>query len=278
MRLIEAVLYNRMTEVDRRIHAPFYDEPFLKWYEGIFDSVFIALHPFFVIDGVDPSNAERRVQYVERAGIPGELTLEKVNEAAEEKRKTFDVDFKSIQTLQKQKGVKKTWNEVKTACGFSSLSLLNRALKTLILALRPEFASPDAAEHLSSLCTANLIFLPDENVFPPILENSISDLLNLLSATKVVCADEFEHYKTLVLTNDLRTESPWIQSGLLTFDPMRIYPEDHSFLITASFDNFYTAICGKRSALESIRLSELFEGFFCDAETRPEWWSEGPIF
>lgn len=266
-----------MSEVDRRIYEPFYDEPFLKWYDGIFDAVYIALHPFYFIEGVDPSKSERRNLNFLRADIEGALSIEKLNKISEANSNYYEIGSESIQFLQKQKGVKIAWNEVRSACGFNSLSQVNRALKTLIRSLRPEFSSEGDALHLASFCSSKKMFLPDEDVIPPVLENSIWRLLGLLKSPEVTIVDEFADYKAIVSINDLNTELPWIKSGLLTFHPSRIYTEDHSFLISASWDNFYTAICGNRLLLESVRLSELFDGFWCDLNTRPEWWSEGPI-
>lgn len=63
-------------EVDRRITSPHYDAPFLRWYEGIFESVYIALHPFVKIAGVNPASASQPILYVDRASLPNEpLTM-----------------------------------------------------------------------------------------------------------------------------------------------------------------------------------------------------------
>lgn len=83
-------------EVLRRMTVPCYNKPFLQWYSEVFDSVFIALHPFFTIDGIDPSAAPRPVLVAKRENFSQELlTTETVAELSERYSQQFSINQKT---------------------------------------------------------------------------------------------------------------------------------------------------------------------------------------
>lgn len=262
-------------EVDRRITDPHYDTPFLTWYEGIFESVYIALHPFCKIPEVDPASVPRPVLVVDRTKLPDEpLTMEVVNNVSEQYREQFSMDLPALQKLEKQVGIPVSWEDVRTACGFDSIAQVDTALLTTIMAIKQQYGSADDAEHLQSYCAANRIFLPTEDTIPPVLETKICSFLERLGSENVLIADEFNEKVVSSSHADLDILAPWVLSDSIGFRLSKIYPEDHSFLMVVPWDNFYTAICGNHHALETARIGELFEGFWCDASTRPDWWRQ----
>lgn len=264
-----------MTEVDRRNTNPHYDAPFLAWYEGVFESVYIALHPFCKIAEIDPASAPRSVQVFNRLSLPDEpLTMVVMKALSEQNEQHLSVTLPQLQRMEKQVGLRVSWAEVRTACGFDSIAQVNTALLTIIMAIKKKFGSADDAEHLQAYCAANKIFLPTEDTVPPVSEQHICSFLERIGYENVLIADEFNDMVVERNLADLNTDTPWVLSNSIGFRLNKIYPEDHSFLMVAPRDSFYTAICGSRSALETARIEELFEGFWCDATTRPEWWRQ----
>lgn len=264
-----------MKEVDRRITDPHYDEQFLTWYEGVFESVYIALHPFCKIAGIDPASAPRAVLVVDRSTLPDKpLTMDVVKALSAQNKEHLSLDLPALQRMEKEVGVPVSWAEVRTACGFDSIAQVNTALLITIMAIKKELGSADDAEHLQAYCAANKIFLPTEDTVPPILEAQICSFLKRIGYENVVIADEFNDTVVARKVADLDTETPWVLSDSIGFRLNKIYPEDHSFLMVAPWDSLYMAICGSRRALDTAGIEELFDGFWCDATTRPDWWCQ----
>jgi hypothetical protein len=264
-----------MTEVDRRITDPHYDAPFLTWYDGIFEAVFIALHPFVKIDGIDPAAAPRPVLVVDRSTVPDErLTMDAVNKVSEEYTERFSIDLPELQRMEKKLGTPVSWEDVKVACGFDSIGQIDTALLTIIMAIKQEFGNVDDAQHLQAYCTANQIFLPTEDTIPPVLEPKVCSFLERLGCESVLIADEFNDNVVSRKRVELDIETSWAHSDPIGFRFNKLYAADHSFLVIVPWDNFYTVICGSRKALEAARVEELFDGFWCDASTRPDWWRQ----
>jgi hypothetical protein len=264
-----------MSEVDRRITDPHFGAPFLEWYNGIFNSVFIALHPFVTIEGMDPGEAERPVLVVNRNDIPAEtLNLDLMHQIAGQRKEGLSFDLETVQTREKEIGSRVSWQHIKESCGFTSIRDVNRALLAIIMAINEKYNNSSDTAHLEAFCDANQIFLPTEDVFPPIMQPEIAALLQRLNSGPVYIADEFnENIVKLDPAAMFKTKS-WMRSGLYEFRANKIYPEDHSFLLIVPWDNFYTAICGDENRLKAAKIEELFEGFWCDPATTDDWWSQ----
>jgi len=260
-----------MPEPDPRITEP-YDKPFLTWYDGIFESVFIALHPFVRIEGIEPESAPRPVLVIDRAELPERLTLDSINKVSEQYKHQFSIDLPALQRMEKSRGVRVSWEEIRKACGFDTIAQVNRALLTTILALSEKYQNADDAEHLQAFCNANQIFLPTEDIVPPILEKSVCIFLKRIGCEELIVSDDFNHHIVSRLRTELDTENPWVLSDALGFRFNKIYPSDQSFLVLVPWDNFYTTICGRRSTLVAAKVEELFDGFWCDANTSSDWW------
>ena len=264
-----------MTEVDRRITDPHYDAPFLTWYDGIFEAVFIALHPFVKIDGIDPAAAPRPVLVVDRSTVPDErLTMDVVNKVSEDYREQFPIDLPELQNLEKKLGKLVSWEDVRVGCGFDSIAQIDIALLTIIMAVREEFGNVDDAQHLQAFCAAHQIFLPTEDTVPPVLEPKMCSFLERLGCENVLIANEFNQNVVSRKRAELDIEASWAHSDSIGFRFNKLYSADHSFLVIVPWDNFYTVICGSRRELETARVEELFDGFWCDASTRPDWWRQ----
>jgi hypothetical protein len=265
-------LIRNMSEVDRRITDPHFGAPFLEWYDGIFDSVYIALHSFVTIEGMDPGKAERLVMVVNRNDIPAEtLTLDLMHQIAEQRKEGLSFDLETVQTREKEIGSRVSWEHIKESCGFSSIPDVNRALLAIIMAINEKHRNAADTAHLEAFCDANQIFLPTEDVFPPIMQPEIASLLQRLNSGPVYIADEINQNIAKLDPAAMFEAKPWMRSGLFNFRANKIYPEDYSFLLIVPWDNFYTAICGDGNRLKAAKIEELFEGFWCDSTTTGDW-------
>jgi hypothetical protein len=260
---------SQMSEVDRRITDPHPDVPFLEWYRGIFDAVFIALHPFCAIKDFDPALAQRAVNVISREDLPERISINPI--VALSKAQNLEKEsIKVIRLSEKTVGKPVYWDQIRKACGFESLAQLNRALLTITMAISEKLADGDAAQRLGAYCGANKIFLPTEDTFPPILEQTIAGTIDQLGCEQMYLSDEFNQHRQILLRRALHSGTPWADEWRLRSN--KLYPVNHSFLLIVPHDNFYTAICGKRSQFDALNLETCYEGFWCDNQTRPDWW------
>jgi hypothetical protein len=261
-------------KVDRRITEPWH-VPFLEWYDGIFNAVFIALHPFWKLEGIHPSDAPRPVIVVSASDLsPGPLTVDKLNAMHDDYKQQFTIDLKTLQHQEKQHGEKVSWQFVKDSCQFGSLGQLSAALKTGIMALQEAPARASDAAKLEAFCAEHKIFLPTEDTIPPLIESEVANLLQLMEIDELIVADEFGSDTIRLKTEQLMIDMPWKYSQLYQLRANKIYSDDHSFLLITPYDNFYTALCGDRERLKAAKVEEAFEGSWCDNKTILEWWSQ----
>jgi len=264
-----------MPEADRRINLPWEQMPLLEWYQDVFDAAYIMLHPFCTIGGIDPAIAPRPVLVLDRVDLPPEpLTQQMITDVSNKYHEAFQIYLQELQTQEKKIGEALSWKRIRDACDFNSKSQLNRALLTVIMAVRGPSAHPGDAEYLQTHCAVNKIFMPTEDTFPPLLEDKIVATLERLGCTDVYFADEHDQNRQKVSVAALKTELPWKYSELCNFKISKIYPDDYSFLFIVPFDSFNTIVCGKREALKSLELEQLFEGFWCDRRTELDWWRQ----
>jgi hypothetical protein len=267
-----------MSEVDRRITDPHFGAPFLEWYDGIFDSVYIALHPFVTIEGMDPADAARAAVVINRNNIPAEtLSTELIHQLFEQRKQSQLFDLETVQVREKEIGCRVSWEQIRKSCGFSSILDVNRALLSIIMSISEKFRNAEDTAHLEAFCDSNQIFFPTEDTFPPILEPAIASFLQRMKAGSVCIADEFNENTSKIDPVAMLDAKPWVRSGLCDFRANKIYPEDHSFLLIVPWDNFYTAICGNESRLKAANIEQLFEGFWCDQATTDHWWRPSPL-
>jgi len=257
---------------NRRITEPPEAMPFSSWYQGCFDSVYLALHPFFKIDGVNSDEAPRSVVYINRSEMADGNLLDTVKQISEQYNERFSIELSQLRRLEKKLGTPVSWEDIRIGCGFNSLGQIYTALLTTTMALKKEYQNVADAKHLQEFCSASNIFLPEESSFPTIMESRICSLLEDLACELVSISDEFNRTVVSIELLKLKTEVPWALSDQIDFRFNKLFPTDHSFLLIVPWDNFYTLICGNRRELEAANVSALFDGFWCDENTRSDWW------
>lgn len=258
-------------DIDRRISDPHFSEAFLSWYEGIYDQVYIALHPFSKVGDIDPEDVQYQTAFIDRNQIEGPLTFEKyaqLSHAASANKLINKTEFASVQ---KRQGQRITWKAMCEACNIDSLSRLNRLLMTKIQAVKHTPEDTDHIETLTKYCQVGKIFFPTEDEIHPLLEAPLVTLMQKLGLLKIWLSNEFNENKQVQNLSALDTEGPWNEANDLGFKIAKAYDTNNTFLAVVPWDNFYTVLCGKGTALSDAGVETSFEGFWCTPDTKPEW-------
>lgn len=262
-----------MSENDRREFGPPEDIAMLPWYLGHYSHAFVALHPFVSVDGLDPATCEYGTMVLPGGERPQDMgLLEWMDEETECRRAGKELASQSVDEIVKRFGHPVGWRLVCNQAGFADHCALDRALRTHIMGLRDELEDRAGAERLVEFGRRNRLFLPTEGSFQPIMQNSLVDLFESADLRHIVAGDEFGDDDRLISTAMLRTESPWHSEDVVpTYGARRMFAQDHSLLAWVHWDSFYTVIFATEERLASIRPSDLFEGFWCSAETKIYW-------
>ncbi|WP_374381688.1 DUF2711 family protein [Dongia sp.] len=239
---------------------------------GPFEAGFIALHPFFAVDGVDPALADWGTVVVCRDDDPGEDIVDAI-ERIEDSRYQGNLTTDVVALLAKTRGREIRWSKICAETGIKTIPSLNRALLTGIGALKSEHEDRKAAGKLQEYCHANRTFMPTEGAIQPIMERKIATLFQKAGIERVELASEFDEAGVSLEVSALQSHEPWDVPGLSRI-PTRIYAEDRSLLVVVEWDSFFALICGTNEKLDQSDLDGAFEGFFCTPHTRHNWWSQ----
>ncbi|MGU3492778.1 DUF2711 family protein [Xanthobacteraceae bacterium A53D] len=259
--------------MDRRFVAPPYDTAILPHYAGLFDAAFVALHPFFRLPGMDPADCLHGTQVFERAEVPEGVSLRAHMAAGEaERRAGKALDEDAVDLAAKAGGQKVSWREMVSRTGLADHRDLNRALRTHIKALKPEFADEAAATRLVEVCAGENLFLPTEGAFQPLMERSLVALFAACGCSQVIVGDEFGDEAVPVALAALEEDRPWhMTPAWPPIAPRRLVAEDGSLMACVDWDSFFILILGTRARFGQVDPASLFEGFWCGPETELSW-------
>src|SRR5579875_771716 len=123
--------------LDRRKGYAHYDEPILDWYGGLFDLVYVTLHPFAWVEGWDPSCIRHGTTIIKRWELPPDVHMKEVLESAGERSALGADERHRALAAMKSQGVGISWTEVAQRTGFADVKAVNRALLTTVASLRP---------------------------------------------------------------------------------------------------------------------------------------------
>ncbi|MCO6392677.1 DUF2711 family protein [Aliihoeflea aestuarii] len=259
---------------------PMADTPILPFYGGAYDRGFVALHPFVTIDGLDPAQCEHGTHIVERSEIPDGVDIVAwADEHRAGERKNMVIDADQVDHAAKIRGRPVGWRQMGEAVGFTDHLALNRALRTHIRALRPEFADPEGAAKLVAHCAQRRIFLPTEGEFQPVMERAMLRFLTAAGLDRIIWADEFDADSAQqICLDDFPSEGRWIEGKATPdFRPRRLFAGDGSLFVCVDWDSFFTLILGSERRLAAGRPETCFEGFRCARETEIFWIFQEPL-
>lgn len=262
-----------MDMIDRDKFGPPDDTPILPWYGGSYTHGFVALHPFFTVEGLDPKTCEHGTLVLSGSAAPAALgLLEWADEETAKRRAGKEINAEGVHGAAKRYGRQIGWRAICQQAGFTDHCELDQALRTSIGGLRHDLADAAKSSRLASYCSQNLIFPPNEGSFEPLMQTSLATLFRRAGDNRLIVGDEFGDDERLIDTSILDQGDLWDgMADLPQYGVKRLITTDHSLLAWVHWDSFYTLILGKEEALQDLEITTLFEGFWCSDETQTYW-------
>jgi hypothetical protein len=222
-------------EYDRYIYPP-YDAPLADAYGGLYESVFIILHPF--------------------VSVPDHLAWKTT--------KNYPND-EQILSL----GAKCPWARVAAQTGLPTCCKLNHALLTAIGSIAPELSDFPAATALQSYLQSESVWMPVQGRFEPLLQMDFLAAFAAAGQEELIFVPEFPHTDPIQLLNlsKLRNRKDALPSRGTLLAP------DESFLLTVDWDSFFTLFYGPRAFVTEVVRQQNLEGFFATPTTEHAWFN-----
>lgn len=268
-----------MDKADRDKFGPPDDTPIMEWYGGAYSHGFVAVHPFFTVEGLSPSTSEHGTLVLSGSAAPDELgLLDWVGEESAKRRIGKEITAEGVDGLAKRFGQQVSWRAICQRANFTNHCELDRALRTGIGGLRQDLADTAASDRLAAYCSEHKIFTPNEGRFEPLMQSRLARLFRSAGFPKVVTGDEFGDDERLVDIDLLDRNELWDgMAELPQYGIKRLITPDHSLLAWVHWDSFYTLILGTAESLHDLRLDRSFEGFWCSDETNTYWLTQACI-
>ena len=215
---------------------PPYSIPLLEAFGGLFESVFVVLHPFVRVPQSLGWSATH--QYPGDAQIPGV-------------------------------GTKVPWTEVAAQTGLANCARIHQALLTSIGSLSDHLADPAGREALQKFLESQPVWMPVEGRFEPLLHADFLHAFAEARASELIFVPEFPQSDPVV-TLPLNG----LKNGAVPF-PARgtLLAPDRSFLFTVDWDSFFTLFYGSRSFITRVAAALNLEGFFASPNTEHAWFN-----
>jgi hypothetical protein len=215
---------------------PPYSIPLVEAYGGLFESVFVVLHPFVRVPA--PLAWSATHQYPSDAEILAH-------------------------------GTKFPWAEIAARANLSSCARINQALLTSIGSLPGHLADPAARDALQAFLQSQTIWMPVEGRFEPLLHSDILHVFAEAGAGELIFVPEFPRSDPVA-----RIPIAALRSGSVPF-PARgtLLAPDHSFLFTVDWDSFFTLFYGPRAFISRVCAALNLEGFFATPNTEHAWFN-----
>lgn len=241
--------------VDRRIAYPSNRIPVLKWWEGIYDYVFFALHPFFHIrknnydaDPGDIGGYERVLDYASRPD-------------------NFD-------DIIKRRGIPVSWRDVHMAVAPNEPETsFFRAIWLLSVVGFQERANIALQKKIAAYCEKKKLYLPEGDGLPSILEPLVHRFLVTFETGEVTVYDEFRDNSFIVPISVFTPDGAayWLPNSFTSSAVWAIHLPDPGVLICWEFDGADALIAMTEKAQKRARPEDFFEGRYADADTYCDW-------
>jgi hypothetical protein len=222
-------------ECERFLYPP-YDVPLADAFGGLFESVFIILHPF--------------------VRLPDNLAWKAT--------KQYPSDEQIL-----SHGAKCPWASVAAQTGLSTCAKLNQALLTSTGSIAPELSDFPAATALQRFLQSESIWMPVLGRFEPLLQMEILNAFTAAGQQELIFVPEFPYTDPIQLLNisKLRSRTEAFPSRGTLLAP------DESFLLTVDWDSFFTLFYGPRDFVSEVARQQNLEGFFATPTTEHPWFN-----
>jgi len=208
-----------------------YDGKILEYYQGVFESVYILLHPFY-----------KAVT----------LELEHSNDDRWPEKNDFLKGCHSI-----------SWHEILNLAELDNISEIDVALRTMIGGIKQQYENKTWAKQVFELYEQCKIIPCDKGYISPFLENPLLYAIKKLGYEFLLTVDEFGLNQPKKMQIDYL-----IDNDLLD---VCNYTEDHQLLFATHWDSHCTFLCSSKSNIDKILENYPFEGFFCTPKTEVYW-------
>ncbi|WCN39678.1 DUF2711 family protein [Aneurinibacillus uraniidurans] len=210
------------------------DIPIKTFYKGVFDEVFIFLHPF-----IKPITIDIESFYPD----------------------TYPCKNDVIRTCELI-----TWTEfLKLSC-IRDFRQLDIGLRTMILGLRKQFANEHLAKVIKDTCEQKKLVPPTEGCLPELLTNRLLQAVKNEGHDWFWVGDEFCTERKLEYIDDLvKDNDPFGNQHL------NLFTHDNKILFTTHWDSHFSMVCSDKDTINKIVDYCNLEGFYCDEQTEIYW-------
>ena len=215
---------------------PPYSIPLAEAYGGLFESVFVILHPF--------------------VRVPQALAWSATH--------CYPSDAQIVAS-----GAKVPWAEVAAQTGLANCARLHQALLTSIGSLSDHLADPAGRDALKKILESQPVWMPVEGRFEPLLQADFLHAFRAAQASDLIFVPEFPQSDPVVTL-----PIAGLRNGSVPF-PARgtLLAPDRSFLLTVDWDSFFTLFYGTRSFITRVAAALNLEGFFASPNTEHAWFN-----
>ncbi|MBF0695406.1 MAG: DUF2711 family protein [Flavobacterium sp.] len=240
----------------------------IEFFAERFSSAFITLLPFFQVENQNNSGNFKKSKIISFEEAQKDIDVLKNIQSPNATIYSYSNDDFPADEEVFHNGKRITWKDIVEKSGLKNEAELNKALRTSIGALREVFIQPKLAQKLQDFTQSKQIYNPVEGSFDIISKKAIYETLKKHGKNMVFVIDEF-YEKEKYLNLEQLTEWEFVEK--IENGDKYILSEDQKILFSIEWDSFFFIIASNNELIESIKTSELFEGFECNSETTHNW-------
>ncbi|MFU1859329.1 DUF2711 family protein [Sphingobacterium sp. NGMCC 1.201703] len=240
-----------------------------EYFKDHYDSVFIALLPFFQLDRKETDKANlKKSKLLSHEEALKEIDLLKKLTEANRDIYSYDNDRYPADEEIFWKGKPIRWHNIVKGSDLAGYADLNTALRTSIGALNRNFTRPDLMEKLNNYTDSESIYHPTEGDLGMLSKMAIYKAFKLLGRDQIMITDEF-YEQTSTVDLDRLTEYGFCDQ--IGGKDYYLYSADKEILFTTEWDSFFFLIATDHKKMDQLIASNLFEGFLCNDKTEHSW-------
>ncbi len=210
------------------------DMPIKKFYEGVFEEVFIFFHPFI-------------------------------------KPQTIDYNLFRSDTCPTKSEIRDhcemiSWKKLLELSTITSYKHLDIGLRTIILGLNKTFANEEIAKIINDICDQNKIIYPTEGLFPEFIMDKLLQGIKNIGYDWIWRGDEFCTERKLEYICDLIEDV-----NLLDNEHRNLFTHDNHILLTTHWDSHFSILCSDKMTVKNLVDFCDLEGFYCSDTTEIYW-------
>jgi len=240
-----------------------------KHFKDHYDTVFIALLPFFQLDREETDKANlKKAKLLSHEEALKEIDFLKNLPEANREIYSYDNERYPADKDIFREGKAIPWKNIVNDSTLTGYAELNTALRTSIGALNRNFTRPDLMEKLNNFTDRESIYHPTEGAFGMLSKMAIYKAFKLLGKNQIMITDEF-YENTSTVNLDQLTEYEFCDE--IGGKDYYLYSADKETLFTIEWDSFFFLIATDQNKMDQLIASNLFEGFLCNDDTDHYW-------